>query len=185
MTDEQDLTQGGAPDVAEVEDLRITAFWQAARGHVGLGKMDSVMGGTPDDVVPPPSWSYGEGPEAESLLSRVLDGSRIATATLLAQLVAADLDVPRVGDLSIVTDASGEPKAVLRTTSVEVVPFDQVTAEHAVAEDGAGATLDGWVAEHQTSFAAVLGDAFTPSSEVVLEQFEIIYPTSGPTPAVD
>src|SRR3954454_11515113 len=127
MTDEQPPTQAEA---GEVEDLRVAAFWQAARGHVGLGKMDSVMGGTPDDVVPPPSWSYGDGPEAELLLSRVLDGSRTRTATLLAQLVAGDLDVPRGGDLSIVTDAAGEPKAVLRTTEVEVVPFEQVTAEH-------------------------------------------------------
>jgi uncharacterized protein YhfF len=182
MTDEQELAQ---PTAGEVEDLRISAFWQAARGHVGLGKMDAVMGGTPDDVVPPPSWSYGDGPEAESLLSRVLDGSRTGTATLLAQLTAANLDVPRVGDLSIVTDAAGEPKAVLRTTEVEVVAFDQVTAEHAVAEDGAGATLEAWVTEHEASFGGVLGDAFTPASEVVLERFEIIYPTSGPTPAVD
>lgn len=182
MTDEQAPTQ----DVAgEVEDLRITAFWQAARGHVGLGKMDSVMGGTPDDVVPPPSWSYGEGPEAEDLLGRVLDGSRTGTATVLAQLTSAGLDVPRVGDLSIVTDAGGEPKAVLRTTEVEVVTFDEVTAEHAAAEGGADATLESWVAEHEASFGAVLGDDFSPASEVVLERFEIIYPTTGPTPAVD
>ena len=182
MTDEQAPTQ---ETTDEVEDLRISAFWQAARGHVGLGKMDAVMGGTPDDVVPPPSWSYGDGPEAQALLGRVLDGSKTGTATVLAQLVAAGLDVPRVGDLSIVTDPAGEPKAVLRTTEVEVVPFDQVTAEHAAAEGGADASLESWVAEHRASFGAALGEQFSPSSEVVLERFEIIYPTSGPTPAVD
>jgi len=182
MTDEQAPTQD---PTAEVEDLRITAFWQAARGHVGLGKMDAVMGETPDDVVPPPSWSYGEGPEADDLLSRVLDGSRTGASTALAQLTAAGLDVPRVGDLSIVTDASGEPKAVLRTTEVEVVAFDQVTAEHSATEGGADTSLETWVAEHAASFGEVLGDAFTPASEVVLERYEIIYPTDGPTPAVD
>ncbi|WP_028047695.1 ASCH domain-containing protein [Cellulomonas sp. URHE0023] len=182
MTDEQTPTQAGA---GEVEDLRISAFWQAARGHVGLGKMDAVMGGTPDDVVPPPSWSYGNGPEAEALLARVLAGAKTSTATVLAQLTSAGLEVPRVGDLSIVTDAAGEPKAVLRTTEVQVVPFDQVSEEHVAAEGAAEASHEAWVAEHEASFTAALGDAFTPASEVVLERFEIIYPTSGPTPAVD
>ncbi|WP_028048876.1 ASCH domain-containing protein [Cellulomonas sp. URHD0024] len=182
MTDEQAPTQAAA---GEVEDLRIAAFWQAARGHVGLGKMDAVMGGTPDDVVPPPSWSYGPGPEADELLGRVLSGAKTGTATLLAQLEGAGLEAPRVGDLSIVTDGAGEPKAVLRTSDVEVVPFDQVTAEHASAEGGSDASLESWVAEHEVSFGEVLGDGFSPATEVVLERFEIIYPTSGPTPAVD
>ncbi|WP_426594816.1 ASCH domain-containing protein [Cellulomonas sp. McL0617] len=182
MTDEQAPTQG---TVGEVEDLRISAFWQAARGHVGLGKMDAVMGGTPDDVVPPPSWSYGDGAAADELLGRVLDGTKSGTATLLAQLQGEGIEVPRVGDLSIVTDANGEPRAVLRTTEVEVVRFDEVSGEHAAAEGGPDASLESWVAEHEASFGAVLGDAFTSASEVVLERFEIIYPTSGPTPAVD
>ncbi len=182
MTDEQTPTQAAA---GEVEDLRVAAFWQAARGHVGLGKMDAVMGESPDGAVPPPSWSYGEGAEAHELLGRVLDGSKTGTATVLAQLLDAGLEVPRVGELSIVTDEAGEPKAVLRTTEVEVVAFDQVSAEHAAAEGGSDATLESWVAEHERSFAEAIGDAFTPASEVVLERFEIIYPTSGPTPAVD
>ena len=185
MTDEQTPTQDETPHVAEVEDLRISAFWQAARGHVGLGKMDAVMGGTPDDVVPPPSWSYGEGPEAVELLGRVLDGTKTGTATVLAQLLAADLEVPRVGDLSIVTDAAGEPQAVLRTTEVEVVPFDQVPAEHAAAEGGADSSLTAWRTEHEVAFRAAMGEQFSASSDVVLERFEIIYPTSGATPPVD
>ena len=95
------------------------------------------------------------------------------------------LEVPRVGDLSIVVDSAGDPRALLRTTEVEVVPFDQVTAEHASAEAEGDGSLGSWRAQHEQSWRRVLGEAFSPSLDVVLEQFELIYPTVGPTPAVD
>jgi len=183
MTDEQ----VGTGVEGAVEDLRIAAFWAAARGHVGFGKLDQVLGGSPDDVVPPPSWSFGDNPAlADQLLALVLDGRKTGTSTALAELVAADLDTPRVGELSIVTDSVGEPKALLRTTQVDVVPFDQVSAEHAAAEGEDDLSLASWRAEHEKYWRRVLGDdVFSPSMEVVAERFELIYPTSGPTPAVD
>ncbi|WP_456789102.1 ASCH domain-containing protein [Cellulomonas sp. P5_C5] len=168
-----------------VEDERIAAFWQAARGHVGMGKLDSVVGGTPEDVVPPPSWSYGDDAEAQELLARVLDGRKTATALAVAELEQVGLEIPRVGDLSIVVDGVGDPRALLRTTEVEVVPFDQVTAEHATAEAEGDGTLESWRALHEESWRRVLGEAFSPSLDVMLERFELIYPTTGPTPAVD
>ncbi len=110
MTDEQVEPVEHATEGA-VEDLRIAAFWQAARGHVGMGKLDQVMGGSPEDVVPPPSWSYGNDAEAEDLLARVLDGRKTATALAVAELAQVGLEVPRVGDLSIVVDGAGDPRA--------------------------------------------------------------------------
>jgi uncharacterized protein YhfF len=183
MTDEQ--TDAGVEGA--VEDLRIAAFWAAARGHVGFGKLDQVLGGSPEDVVPPPSWSFGDNPAlADQLLALVLDGRKSATSTALAELEEASLDVPRVGELSIVTDSVGEPKALLRTTQVDVVPFYQVSAEHAAAEGEDDLSLDSWRTEHERYWRRVLGDErFSTSIDVVAERFELIYPTSGPTPAVD
>ena len=184
MTDEQVEPAEHAAEGA-VEDLRVAAFWQAARGHVGMGKMDQVLGGTADDVVPPPSWSYGDDAEADELLARVLDGRKTATALAVAELTQVGLEVPRVGDLSIVVDGAGDPRALLRTTEVEVVPFDQVSAGHAAAEAEGDGSLDSWRAQHEESWRRVLGEAFSPSLDVMLERFELIYPTTGPTPAVD
>ena len=64
MTDQQVEPPEHSAEGA-VEDERIAAFWQAARGHVGFGKLDSVLGESPEDVVPPPSWSYGDDAEAD------------------------------------------------------------------------------------------------------------------------
>jgi uncharacterized protein YhfF len=168
-----------------VEDVRVAAFWQAARGHVGFGKLDSVLGESPEDVVPPPSWSYGDDAEAAELLARVLDCRKTATALAVAELEQVGLEIPRVGDLSIVVDGVGTPRALLRTTDVEVVPFDQVDAEHAAAEAEDDGSLESWRTHHEASWRRVLGQGFSPTIPVMLERFELIYPTSGPTPAVD
>lgn len=183
MTDQQVEPPEGVEGA--VEDERIAAFWQAARGHVGFGKLDAIVGGTPEDVVPPPSWSYGDDAEADDLLARVLDGRKTATALAVAELEQVGLELPRVGDLSIVVDGEGTPRALLRTTEVEVVPFDQVGAEHAAAEAEDDGSLEQWRVHHEESWRRVLGEAFSPSLDVMLERFELIYPTSGPTPAVD
>ena len=57
--------------------------------------------------MPPPSWSYGDDAEADELLARVLDGRKTATALAVAELEQVGLEVPRVGDLSIVVDEAG------------------------------------------------------------------------------
>ncbi|WP_315094969.1 ASCH domain-containing protein [uncultured Cellulomonas sp.] len=168
-----------------VEDVRIAAFWQAARGHVGFGKLDVIVGESPEDVVSPPSWSYGDDAEAAELLARVLDGRKTANGLAVAELEQVGLEVPRVGDLSIVVDGEGTPRALLRTTEVQVVPFDQVPAEHAAAEAEDDGSLETWRARHEESWRRVLGEAFSPSLDVMLERFELVYPTDGPTPAVD
>lgn len=180
MTDQSTIGANG-------EDQRIAAFWQAARGHLGLGKLDAVLGEQPKDVVPPPSWSFGDNPElADQLLTLVLDGRKTGTSTALAELEDEGLALPVVGDLSIVLDGTGEPRALLRTTEVEVVPFDQVGDDHAHAEGEDDLSLASWRTEHERYWRRVLGDdRFTPDLAVVTERFELVYPTSGPTPPVD
>ncbi|GEL95508.1 hypothetical protein [Cellulomonas composti] len=126
-------------EVASDGDDRLSAFWQAARGHVGFGKMETIVGGAPLDVVPPPSFSYGEGTEADAAVAEILAGSRTTGSS-----PRTDYDeLPRVGDLAIVLDSAGEPRALIRTTDV-----------------------------------ADTGDTVT-------ETYELVYPTTGPTPAVD
>ena len=167
------------------QDTRIADFWDAARGHLGWGKLDPVMGETVDGAVAPPAWSFGADPvTADALLELVLAGRKTATSTALAELTAADAPLPRVGDVSIVLDSHGDPRALLRTTAVEVVPFDAVDAEHAAAE-GEG-DLAAWRREHEAVWRRSLGDAaFSPTTDVVTERFELVYPTTGAAPAVD
>ncbi|MCO7111026.1 ASCH domain-containing protein [Gemmiger formicilis] len=42
--------------------------------------------------------------------------------------------LPRTGDYTVVLDSDMQPRCITRTTKVEVVPFEDVTADCAAAE---------------------------------------------------
>ena len=70
------------------------------------------------------------------------------------------------------------PVCVLRTTRVYVVPFREVTAEHAFKEGEGDRTLASWRAVHQAFFTGELeraGLTFTEETPVVCEEFEVAF----------
>ena len=202
MTDEQlvpgsgvsgvpgDVDGDGLSDVPAVggdveQDDALVAFWQAAQAHLGLGRMDVVMGPGGRELVAPPTWSFGDSPElADELLELVLAGRKTATAGAVADYEAAGEALPQVGDLSVVTDGAGTPRVVFRATQVDVVPFDEVDAEHAALEGEGDRSLETWRRDHEVVWRRRLGvEQFDPRMLMVLERFEVVYPTVGPTPA--
>lgn len=157
----------------------IDDFWQLTRGRAWLSTLGGVLGETPAATVPPPAWAFGDTPElADELLALVLDGTKSATADLLWSYQAVDEPVPAVGGLSIVLDGSGAPRALLRTTKVDVVPYSAVTAEHARLEGEGDRTLASWRAEHERYFRRTLpsGRTFSDDVPVVCERFTVLYP---------
>ncbi|CAL8980159.1 hypothetical protein CELL_03437 [Cellulomonas sp. T2.31MG-18] len=185
-----DVDGDGLSDVPAVggdleEEDALVAFWQAAQAHLGLGRMDVVMGPGDRDLVAPPVWSFGDSPQlADELLELVLAGRKTATAGALGDYEAAGEALPQVGDVSIVTDGSGAPRVVLRATQVDVVPFDEVGAEHAALEGEGDRSLEQWRRDHEAVWRRRLpAEPFDPRMPMVLERFEVVYPTLGPTPA--
>ncbi len=169
------------PDGVQADE--ILAFWEMARGRARLGRLESVMGPTPASAVPPPAWSFGDNPRlADELLGLVLAGTKTATASSLAELEAAGEPVPTAGDLSIVLDGAGHPRALIRTTGVTVLPFHEVTAEQAVAEGEDDRTLASWRREHERYYRRVLegtGTEFSPDLPIAFEEFELLYPRAS------
>ena len=164
----------------------IAEFWHAARAHIGLGNMDPIVGSDGGDQELPEAWAFGgSGLEdaglANELLALVLDGTKTATASALCEYEVEGEPVPKVGDMSIILDGVGQPRAVIRTTKVEVLPFNQVTADHAFLEGEGDRTLESWRREHEhfwrTDFAAQgNGLQFSETMDVVCENFRVIYP---------
>ncbi|WP_448061486.1 ASCH domain-containing protein [Cellulomonas hominis] len=158
----------------------ILEFWEVARVRAGVARTAVVTGYSPAASVPPPAWSFADTPDlADQLLELVLDGTKTATSTTLAEMEAVGEPVPVVGELSIVLDGGGRPRALLRTTRVDLVPFDEVDAEHAYAEGEDDRSLASWRAEHDRYFRRVLeplGETFDPQQPVVLERFTLLYP---------
>lgn len=159
-------------------DEEIRAFWVRARPATERGRVPVVSGRMPHDTLPPPAWSFGATPrQADELLALVLDGVKTATASALWDYPAEGEEPPAVGELSIVLDGAGHPRALLLTTAVRIVPFDQVDAEHAAAEGEDDRSLASWRAIHERFFTehADHDRGFSPDMPVVLETFELLY----------
>lgn len=163
------------PDVGEA----VQVFWEAARNHARLNPAPAYFGRTPLETVPPPAWSFGGTQEqAGELAALVLDGRKTATASALWDYEADDEPLPQVGQMSIVLDGHQRPVALIVTTEVATVPFDQVDAEHAEAEGEGDRSLDHWRETHERFFREFRSHEkdFDPSMPVVLERFTVLYP---------
>ena len=88
--------------------------------------------------------------------------------------------LPRTGDYTVVLDSDMQPRCITRTTKVEVIPFEGVTADCAAAEgDG---TLAAWKKAHRKAFAAAceeIGRNFDESMKCVCEYFDVVYRAVG------
>jgi uncharacterized protein YhfF len=126
------------------------------------------------------AWSFGDNPElADELLKLVLAGKKTGTATLVIELERTGEKMPEVGDYSIVLNGKGKPSAIIRTTSVEIRPFNEVEEAFAYSEGEDGRTLESWRREHWKYWTRVgrkLGFEMKEDLLVVCENFELVYP---------
>jgi uncharacterized protein YhfF len=114
---------------------------------------------------------------ANELLRLVLIGQKKATASSLYAFEKENLKLPEAGDYSIVTNWDGEPKCVIETTKVTILPFKAMTFDLARLE-GEDEHLDSWITGHRRFFteeAKELGYEFTEEMPVVFEEFEVVY----------
>ena len=114
---------------------------------------------------------------AEELLRLVLLGQKKATASSFYAFEKENLRLPEVGDFSIVTNWAGEPKCVIQTSKVRILPFREMTYDICKLE-GEDDTLASWQRGHQRFFTEEgkeLGYEFTEDLPVVFEEFEVVY----------
>ncbi|HYN61940.1 MAG TPA: ASCH domain-containing protein, partial [Rubrivivax sp.] len=95
---------------------------------------------------------------------------------------AAAKRLPRPGDLSVVTAWDGTPLCVIRSTQVQVMPFDTVPEDFAAAEGEGDGSLEYWRRAHTAYFGrecARLGRSFSPDMPVCCEHFDMVYAPPG------
>lgn len=158
----------------------IARFWADVRPilvspSVGEGAISAEL-----PELPPEAWAFGATPEhADSLLALVLGGIKTGTASSLWDYDAEGEAIPAVGDLSIILDGTEAPCAVLEVTAVDVVPFDEVTEEHARAEGEDDRTLVSWRSIHEAFWREHSEQGFSPDMPVVCERFRVVFPAAG------
>lgn len=162
------------------DDL-IQSFWEDARIRAKVNRVPGYLGVNARESLAPPAWSFGAGPDdADQLLGLVLAGTKTATSSAQRDYVDNEERKPEEGDLSIITDGQGRPRALIQTTSVRTVPFGEVDALHAAAEGEGDLSLGYWREVHRRFFERSAGGTpVTDDLPVILEEFKILY---APTP---
>ena len=124
----------------------------------------------------PEAWAFGAAPDL--LAELVAKGVKTATASAYDEYVHYEEELPKVGDLDMVLDGQGQAVAIIETTKVTVIPFRDVSADHAYKEGEGDRSLTYWRHVHEelfTKWLADIGLTFSPESKVVLEEFQLVY----------
>jgi uncharacterized protein YhfF len=145
----------------------LQTFWNTARLHVAS---------LPEQL--PEAWAFGATTEqADELLSLVLAGTKTGTASALWDIEDDGDSLPEAGELSIILDGQDRPRAIIETTAVNIVDFDQVTAEHAHAEGEGDLTLEAWRTIHECFWRKHSRRGFADNMPVVCERFRLVFAT--------
>lgn len=165
----------GQPEEGEIE-----RFWADARVHARLDGIAAYFGPNPLAAVTPPAWAFADDPGlADGLLALVLAGTKTAMASAREDYDAED-DLPERGGMSILLDSDGHPRALIVTTAVTILPFEDVPDDHAHAEGEGDRTLASWRTAHERFFTDHddRGRGFRPDMPVVLERFALLHPSN-------
>ena len=144
-----------------------------------------ASGAAPPEAAAAPvsAWHFCDNQQdADLCAALVLEGRKRATAPCVWGFTARGEPLPRAGEYHVVTDWQGIARCVIRTTATDIVPFNEVTAEHAAAEGEGDGSLAHWRATHMAYYARELaGTRFEPADTmpVVCETFVVVFPSPG------
>lgn len=122
------------------------------------------------------AWAFGGAPDklARLVVSRI----KTATCSSLELMRYEGEPMPKIGDYSVILNSEGDAVCIIRTTRVYVETFERVAEEHAFKEGEGDRSLDYWRRIHMEFFTEELGAiglTFDASSELVCEEFQVIY----------
>ena len=123
------------------------------------------------------SWAFGV--EEDYLAELVLMGQKTATSSAFDLYAVGNEPLPKENELSVILDSKENAICIIETTKVEVIPFKEVSEDHAYKEGEGDKSLAYWRQVHEEVFTEWMSEAgltFTPDSKVVLEEFRKVYP---------
>ncbi|TFB19626.1 ASCH domain-containing protein [Filobacillus milosensis] len=125
------------------------------------------------------AWPFGDGPElADELATLVKAGEKTATCSLYQFYIDDSENIPKVGEYNIITDWYGQAILITQTKKVDIVPFNEVSAEFAFKEGEGDKSYEYWRREHIKFFNRELAESnrsFDENMLVVCEEFEVVF----------
>ncbi len=123
------------------------------------------------------AWCYGS--KTPDLLAELTAlGTKTATASAYPFYEYEKCELPKAGDHNVILRTNGEAVCVTKTTRVSVVPFMQVSEEHAYKEGEGDRSLTYWRTVHAQAFADELAEInmnFSEDMLVVCEEFQVVF----------
>ena len=129
------------------------------------------------DNTPYEAWAYGG--DADALAQLTLAGVKTATSSALPLYQLEGEPLPEAGAYSVILDSRNQAVCVIRTERVALVPYRDVTEEHARREGEGDRSLAFWRQVHKAYFTEELaraGMAFRQDLPLVCEEFVKVYP---------
>ena len=104
-------------------------------------------------------------------------GEKTATASAYPLYEYDREPLPSEGEYSVILDTQDNAVCIIQTTKVTIVPFDEITAEHAYKEGEGDKSLEFWRKVHQKIFTEWMEGAglqFTLDMKEVCEEFVVV-----------
>lgn len=122
------------------------------------------------------AWQFGV--EADLLAELTAKGIKTATTSGYDLYEKEHEPLPKEGEFNIILNHDNQAICITQTTKVYVVPFKDVTKEHAFKEGEGDRSLEYWRRVHIEFFSEYYtenGVPFNEDSFVVCEEFEVVY----------
>lgn len=123
------------------------------------------------------AWAFGC--DVDHLAQQVLRGIKTATASAFPLYEVEGEALPEPGQYSVILDSCDEAVCIIRCTDVTVVPFSQVSEDHAYREGEGDRSLEYWRRVHRQCFGQWMQEAglvFSEDMPVVCETFQRLFP---------
>ena len=122
-------------------------------------------------------WCYGSD-AADELARLTADGIKTATASAYPLYELEQEELPRAGEYNVILLTDGTALCITKTTKVSLVPYRNVSADHAYREGEGDRSLSYWRKVHEAFFTeelAFVGLTFSENMTVVCEEFEVVF----------
>jgi uncharacterized protein YhfF len=116
--------------------------------------------------------------DANECAELVVKEIKQATAASLWWFEKNNEALPKVGDQYIVTDWSGNAKAIIETIKVELTPYNNITSEFAKSEGEGDKSLEYWKKVHQAYYSREMqpyNEKFNENMIIICEYFKTIF----------
>ena len=118
-------------------------------------------------------WSFGDSPElADELAALVIAGKKRGTCCSLASYRQEQPPGHARGPMQHCTDGRGKAVCLIRTLTLRLIRFNEMSPELAALEGEGDLSLAYWQSAHQAFFERE--GTWTPDMELIFEEFAVV-----------